>query len=393
MTTSAELADRTWRGWMTYVAEASELLSGTLDPGGIVALTTQILVPRLADWCVAYTAEGTSPVYVWHTDEDESDALKALLAEEGRPPEGPPVPWGNTDLACTIPLVARGRTLGAICVGRAVKFPPDHYELTEEIVRRAALALDNALLYAEQKATSLALQRSLLPPGLPDIPGFDVAVAYRPAGEGAEVGGDFYDVFTCPPGPDGEPRWRFAIGDVCGTGPEAAAVTGLARHALRILGGEGMPLPDVVERLNRLIIDEGPRGKLLTLLHGELTASGALTLVCAGHCPPLVLAPDGTVTEAARPQPLLGVIDEIEFTVDNLALNPGHVLFSCTDGVTERRDGDVLLGDDCGLEKLIAGCAGLSAGAVAAYVERAVDEFSLHPGHDDMAIVVLRANR
>ncbi|MCD0452903.1 serine/threonine-protein phosphatase [Actinocorallia sp. API 0066] len=392
MTTSAELADRTWRGWMTYVAEASELLAGTLDPGGIVALTAQIVVPRLADWCVAYTAESTSPAYVWHTDEDRSDALKELLAVEGRPAEGPPVPWGNTDLACTIPLVARGRTLGVICVGRSVKFPPDHYELAEEIVRRAALALDNALLYAEQKATSLALQRSLLPPGLPDLPGFDVAVSYRPAGEGAEVGGDFYDVFTCPPGPDGEPRWRFAIGDVCGTGPEAASVTGLARHALRILSGEGMPLPDVVERLNRLIIDEGPRGRLLTLLHGELTASGALTLVCAGHPLPLILAPDGTVTEAANPQPLLGVIEEIEFTVDNLTLRPGHVLFSCTDGVTERRDGDVLLGDADGLETILARCAGLSAGAVAAAVERAVDEFSAEPGHDDMAIVVLRAN-
>ena len=390
MPSSAEFTERTWRGWMTFVAEASELLAGTLDPRGILALTAQLVVPRLATWCAAYTDENRPPVYVWHTDEDRSDDLKHLLESEGRPPAGPPVPWGD-DLACTIPLIARGRELGAIAIGRAGRFPPDYFELAEELVRRSALALDNARLYAEQKSTSLALQRSLLPPELPDLPGFDLAVTYNPAGEGAEVGGDFYDVFTCPPGEDGRTRWRFAIGDVCGTGPEAAAVTGLARHALRILGAEGMPLPDVVERLNRLILAEGERGRLLTLLHGELSDQGELSLVCAGHPLPLILSPDGGVTECATPQPLLGVVDEIEFNVDTTKLEPGEVLFSCTDGVTERRDGDVLLGDGSGLEELLSSCAGLSAGAVAATVERAVRDFSAEPGQDDMAIVVLRA--
>ena len=390
MPSSAEFNERTWRGWMTFVAEASELLAGTLDPKEILALTAQLFVPRLATWCAAYTDEDQPPVYVWHTDEDCSDDLKHLLQLEGRPPSGPPVPWGD-DLACTIPLVARGRELGAIAIGRAGRFPPDYFELAEELVRRSALALDNARLYAEQKSTSLALQRSLLPPELPELPGFDLAVTYNPAGEGAEVGGDFYDVFTCPPGEDGRTRWRFAIGDVCGTGPEAAAVTGLARHALRILGAEGMPLPDVVERLNRLILAEGDRGRLLTLVHGELSDQGELSLVCAGHPLPLILAPDGRVTECATPQPLLGVVDGIEFTVDTTKLEPGDVLFSCTDGVTERRDGDVLLGDGNGLEELLASCAGLSAGAVAAAVDQAVRDFSTVPGHDDMAVVVLRA--
>ncbi len=390
MPSSAESNERTWRGWMTFVAEASELLAGTLDPQGILALTAQLVVPRLATWCAAYTDEDQPPVYVWHTDEDCSDDLKHLLRIEGLPPSGPPVPWGN-DLACTIPLVARGRELGAIVIGRSGRFPPDYFELAEELVRRSALALDNARLYAEQKATSLALQRSLLPPELPDLPGFDLAVAYNPAGEGAEVGGDFYDVFTCPPSEDGRTRWRFAIGDVCGTGPVAAAVTGLARHALRILGAEGMPLPDVVERLNRLILAEGDRGRLLTLLHGELTDQGELSLVCAGHPLPLILSPDGKVTECATPQPLLGVVEDIVFEADATKLEPGDVLFSCTDGVTERRNGEVLLGDGNGLEELLASCAGLSAGAVAATVEQAVRDYSSDPGQDDMAIVVLRA--
>ena len=147
--------------------------------------------------------------------------------------------------------------------------PREALELTEDLARRAALALDNARLYEQQQLTSQALQRSLLPPELPRIPGVDLSVAHKVAGEGNEVGGDFYDVF-----PAGENRWRFAIGDVCGTGPEAAAVTGLARHALRILAREGHDVVDVMGRLNQLILEEGPRARFITLLHGELTVLG-----------------------------------------------------------------------------------------------------------------------
>ncbi|WP_344838516.1 SpoIIE family protein phosphatase [Actinocorallia longicatena] len=376
---------------MTFVAEASELLAGTLDPNGILALTAQMIVPRVATWCAAYTEDGERPVYVWHTDEDLADALTERLVQEGAPPEGPPQPWIE-EIACTVPLIARGRRLGAIAVGRPDRFPIDYYELAEELARRSALALDNARLYGLQKATSLALQRSLLPRDpLPQPPWVEFAVSYHPAGEGAEVGGDFYDVFEVPPGPDGVARWRFAIGDVCGTGPEAAAVTGLARHALRILGGEGMALADVMERLNRLIIDEGDRGRLLTLLHGEIAETGDLSMICAGHPLPLILSTDATIEEGTHPQPLLGVLDEVTFTASHRKLLPGQVLLAVTDGVTERRCGERMLGDGTGLEKVLASCAGLNAGAIAAAVERAVQDFSPEPGQDDVAIVVLRA--
>ena len=124
----------------------------------------------------------------------------------------------------------------------------DALDLAEDLARRAALALDNARLYSQQLHATHALQRSLLPPELPDIPGVELAAAYEAAGDGNEVGGDFYDVFEVAEG-----RWRFAIGDVCGKGPEAAAVTGLTRHALRILAREGHDVPAVLERLNALI--------------------------------------------------------------------------------------------------------------------------------------------
>jgi serine phosphatase RsbU (regulator of sigma subunit) len=215
-----------------------------------------------------------------------------------------------------------------------------------------------------------------------------VDVIYRAAGEGNEVGGDFYDLF-----PIGDGAYGFAIGDVCGTGPEAAAVTGLARHALRLLAREGLGGPAVLERLNAAILDEGARSRFLTLLYGELRpqedGSAALKVVCAGHPLPLRLRQDGTVEPAAEPQPLLGVMDDLELYEETVTLDPGDVLLCVTDGVTERREGTRMLGDD-GLTEVLRTCTGLTAGAVAARVLRAVERFAAEPASDDMAILTLR---
>ncbi|HEX2314083.1 MAG TPA: SpoIIE family protein phosphatase [Thermomonospora sp.] len=414
--------ERSWRGWLSFVAEASDLLAGTLDQERTMALVAQLVVPRLATWCAVHTVDETGaarPAYVWHADETRVDGLRELLANATpAPPMDSSGAWnghtaapspvralaGSTadDLAYAFPLIARGRRMGVLVIGRPAgdRFPQVAIDLAEELSRRAALAIDNARLYTAQTTMSRALQRSLLPPGIPDIPGLEVEVVYQPAGEGSEVGGDFYDVFACgpvPAGPGPASRWRFAIGDVCGTGPQAAAVTGLARQALRILSAEEMPVPDVLTRLNRLILAEGPRARLLTLLHGEITPRPGrdgvhIDLVSAGHPPPLVLDPDGTVHEGTTAQPLLGVFDDVEFTADSLDLRSGQVLLCVTDGVTERRAGNRLLGDENGLEHLLSACRGLSAGAVAARIQRAVRDFGPEPSNDDVALIVLRAS-
>jgi serine phosphatase RsbU (regulator of sigma subunit)/anti-sigma regulatory factor (Ser/Thr protein kinase) len=411
-------AEEALERWLGFVAEASDLLAGTLDQERTMALVAQLVVPRLATWCAVYTVDEIGivrPAYVWHADETRTDALRELLQQLETPPTAQAsTPWNGlglasdavraaagplaTDVAYVFPLIARGRRTGMIVIGRpqGERFPHDGIELAEELSRRAALALDNARLYSAQTAMSTALQRSLLPPALPDIPGLEVAVVYQPAGEGTEVGGDFYDVFACAPDSAGRPRWRFAIGDVCGTGPEAAAVTGLARHAMRILATENMPVPDVLARLNRLILDEGPRARLLTLLHGEIRTRDdgeiRLRLVSAGHPPPLLLDTGGMVREMTTAQPLLGVFDELTYEVDHVDLSPGQVVLCVTDGVTERRNGRVMLGDDHGLERLLATCADLSAGAVAARVQRAVHDYSGEPSGDDVAIIALRVS-
>ena len=275
------------RGSLSFLVEASDLLAGTLDRDQTLALMAQMTVPTLATWCAVYTVADQSSEpelsYVLHEDEDRIDGLKTLLMKvdapepvptpgpgSGPPPATPPTTppcappcaawaWAiarpSTGPGATLatasavggetvvlPLVARNRVIGMLTLGKPTEehFRQEILELAEDLSRRAALALDNARLYSERTAISQSLQRSLLPPELPVVPGVEVEVIYRAAGEGNEVGGDFYDLFPIRDG-----AYGFAIGDVCGTGPEAAAVTGLARHALRLLAREGFGGPAV----------------------------------------------------------------------------------------------------------------------------------------------------
>ncbi|MDR6979187.1 PAS domain S-box-containing protein [Streptomyces sp. 3330] len=430
--------ERLRRGSLSFLVEASDLLAGTLDRDQTLALMAQMTVPTLATWCAVYTIadQASDPYlsYVLHEDEEFIDGIKSLLSKIA-PPDPVPTPgarvWGAPAAAAhdaalrssmrslglsggpthqvasgigptlatasavggetvVLPLVARNRVIGMLTLGKPTDehFRQEILELAEDLSRRAALALDNARLYSERTAISQALQRSLLPPELPEIDGVEVEVIYRAAGEGNEVGGDFYDVFPISDG-----AYGFAIGDVCGTGPNAAAVTGLARHALRLLAREGLSGPAVLERLNSAILDEGARSRFLTLLYGEMRpqedGSAELKVVCAGHPLPLRLRQDGTVEPAAEPQPLLGVMEDLELYEQTVTLDPGDVLLCVTDGVTERREGTRMLGDD-GLADVLTTCTGLTAGAVAARIMRAVERFASDAPSDDMAILAMR---
>jgi serine phosphatase RsbU (regulator of sigma subunit)/anti-sigma regulatory factor (Ser/Thr protein kinase) len=402
-------ADRAWRGRMSFLAEASHLLAGTLDEDRTIALAAQLIVPRLAGWCAVLLPGESGELrlaYAWHADESRADALAHVLDHSPQPNVLPgggaqrwslngtrPEKWTGTaaeiasDPVWYLPLRARDRNLGVLVIGGAMA--RDALDLAEDLALRAALALDNARLYSHQLHATHALQRSLLPPGLPDIPGVDLAATYQAAGDGNEVGGDFYDVFEVAQG-----RWRFAIGDVCGKGPEAAAVTGLTRHALRILAREGHNVPAVLERLNALLLSEGSRVPFVTLIYGELVprpgGGAAISLACAGHPLPLVMRSAGGVQAAAEAQPLLGVLDQVTFRSDNMRLSPGDVLLCVTDGVTERRAFGRLLDDDGGLNSLLGECSGLNSGAIAARIQRAVDEFGVGPAADDQALIVFR---
>ncbi|WP_240506093.1 PP2C family protein-serine/threonine phosphatase [Thermoactinospora rubra] len=389
-----EWSEETSRGpnRLGFLADASDLLAGTLDPDMVPAIIAQIVVPRLATWCAVYTTEAASApdrlAYLWHSDESRIDRLREELAGLTVPRTVAMQHHADSHVFA-VPLTARGRALGVMCLGRPDRFPNEAVQFAEDIARRAALALDNARLYAQQAAANRALQRSLLPPSEPEVPGLDYGVVYEPAGEANEVGGDFYDLFKA-----GDGSWRFAIGDVCGTGPEAAAVTGLARHTLRLLAREGYGVAAVLGRLNQAILEEGERARFLTLLHGEITPTGSgleLRMVSAGHPEALRLRPSGVVEAVTTPQSLLGVFPEVVFEADTVHLERDDVLLAVTDGVTERRSGNRLLDDDGGLSKMLAECAGLSAKAVAERIRRGAAEFAPEPSADDLAILVLRA--
>jgi serine phosphatase RsbU (regulator of sigma subunit)/PAS domain-containing protein len=393
----AEMARR-HRGWLGYLADASDLLAGTLDPRMTLAMLAQLMVPRIASWCAIGTRDAhnrTDLSHVWHEDEARIDVLRGVLerrlgeltaaadTSQRAVVDGEPVLF--------LPLRARGRSLGMVVIGDPAggRFDQDAVELAEELSRRAALTLDNALLYRNQLTASEALQRSLLPASLPEVPNLEVGVAYIAAEEGQQVGGDFYDLFTV--GPD---RWRFTIGDVCGSGPEAAAVTGQARHVLRILGRQVCPVAEAVRQLNDALREERGPAPFMTVVHGEITPRPGggmhVEMVAAGHPLPFLLSPSGQAHLVGSNQPLLGVLADPTYRTDAFDLLPDQSLLCVTDGVLERRRGGRMLGEN-DIDDLLAQCHGLSASATATCVQRVVVEYADEPPRDDLAVLVLRA--
>jgi sigma-B regulation protein RsbU (phosphoserine phosphatase) len=405
---AAQLRDR---AALALLAEASELFAGTLDVTLAVTLAAQLVVPRFATWAAVYTAdeEGVRLAAVAHEQESHAAALRERLAgdaaqalarrlvrELGDIPTLVPADQTAHLLTDTVtellavPLIARRRLLGFLLAGRTTStgYLRDDAGLLIDLARRAALAVDNARLYEERAAIALALQRSLLPPALPTVAHVEFGARYTAAGEGNEVGGDFYDVFELPRG-----QWAVAIGDVCGKGPEAAAITGLARNVVRLLGRDGLAPPEILRRLNTAIGDLGDRGRFCTATMATVTASSAgltVRLSAAGHPLPVLVTAAGTASFVGSYGSLLGVFDDITVTELELTLAPGDALVFYTDGVTERRNGDRMFGDDS-LLPLCSAAAGSSADALAGLLEGAVRDFGQQASRDDLAVLVIRA--
>ncbi|MFD8521089.1 SpoIIE family protein phosphatase [Streptomyces capillispiralis] len=341
------------------------------------------------------------------------DAPRAHAPAAIPTPSGP-TPSDPSGTALAYRLVAGGRPLGTLVIGRGGidRFPDEITGLVEDLGRRVALAIGAARQYSRQATISAVLQRGLLPGAVAEIPGVRSALVYEPCDKGGPSG-DFYDLF-----PAGQGRWCFAVGDVQGKGPEAAVVIGLARPWLRLLAREGYRVADVLDRLNQLLLDDateaadaaaralvaagarptapgdGPQTRFLSLLYGELVPfEGGVrcTLASAGHPLPLLLAPDGTVRAVAQPQTLLGVVEDATYTSETFEMYSGDTLLCVTDGVTERRSGSRQFDDGDGLATALAGCAGMDAGPIAERITRLVHDFGARPPADDLALLVLQA--
>lgn len=396
---------------LAMLTEASELFAGTLDVQLALTLATRLVVPRLASWAAAWTTHGPAPALTaWaHTEESRLDSVRDLLASpemlllagrlradaDARRPvrlragDLPPglLPAGSGDVHA-VPLVARRRLVGLLLAGRDDRsYAADELSLLHDLGRRAAIAVESARLYEERAEIARALQDSLLPPVLPKPDGIDFGARYDPAGEGNDVGGDFYDVFSL----SGD-TWGLAIGDVCGKGAHAAAITGMARDVLRLLIRDGASPGAALMRLNKAILDLDDRARFCTAVSGWARPDGdnlRVRLAAAGHPPPVLVRSGGEVSLLATAGTVLGVLDEIDLEEDDVLLRPGDALVFYTDGVTERRDGMTMFGEQR-LMTCLRDVAGRPADVIAGRLAEAAARFSSSVARDDVAVLVVR---
>ncbi len=237
--------------------------------------------------------------------------------------------------AAVFPMVARGRTHGAISflhLGGNARYEPDQLAVLEDLTGRAAMALDNARLYAERAHVARTLQRSLMPATLPVIPQLELASCFRPTGAGSEVGGDFYDAFG-----DRQSCW-LVVGDVCGKGAEAAALTGFLRYTT-VAHARGSASPaEVLSRVNRAMLDQSFDGRFATaiLVHLRFLESRVeATIATAGHPAALVGRNGGHFEECGGRGTLLGVFPDPAIDEVTLELEPRDTLALYTDGLLE----------------------------------------------------------
>ena len=373
-----------------FLAQASAVLDTSLDPGETLQTIANLAVPSVADLCVIDLLEEDGALHGVAVAAREPEIAERLLELRRRFPldpegdhpvarvlqEGEALLFGEledlyTDIAqsdehlafarevryrsaVVAPLIARGRTLGAILLIRyktADRYGEHEVGLARDLGRRAAMALDNARLYAHQRDVSETLQRSLLPATLPEVPGLRFAARYLPGGPGMDVGGDWYDVLPLPGGKVG-----LAIGDVAGRGLRAASVMGQLRTSLRVFG-IGSPAPaEALASVDRLF-QRFEEGEMATLLFLTLDpASGVASYSAAAHPPPLVVGPGGEAEylKDARGLPL-GVAPAPSFPEASTRIEPDSTLLLFTDGLVERPGESI----DDGLQRLRrVACAG-----------------------------------
>lgn len=237
--------------------------------------------------------------------------------------------------AAVFPMVARGRTRGAISflhVGTDARYEPDQLAVLEDLTGRAAMAFDNARLYAERAHVARTLQRSLMPAVLPVISGLELVSFFRPTGAGNEVGGDFYDAFG-----DQQSCW-LVVGDVCGKGAEAAALTGFLRHTTVAHAQEGVGPGSVLSHVNRAMLNQDFDGRFATAILAHLrflNAEVKVTIAAAGHPAALVARADGQVEECGERGTLLGIFSDPVIHEVSTTLTPGDMLALYTDGLLE----------------------------------------------------------
>jgi GAF domain-containing protein len=377
---------REQRRRLQILSQASGSLDRSLDPAETLRAISRMAVPELVPVCVVDVLDGTGSIgstVAAAADPALADEIEASpaarplsdlhldgvanLLDEPAPAGGLPagadrgrsngsseprehellaeVVDGHAHAAvmeragyvCEIafPMLARGRIHGIITFWRpGAERPFDRglVSVLEDLSGRAALAYDNARLYAERAQVARTLRRSLMPSALPTIPGLELASYFRPMGAGSEVGGDFYDVIS-----DSEGCWLI-VGDVCGKGAEAAALTGFVRHTTAAYARETDRPGRVLTRVNRAMLEQDFEGLFATAILTRMRfrpTKVEVTVALAGHPAALIARSDGDAGEFGASGKLLGVFPDADIEEAFTVMKPGDALALYTDGLTE----------------------------------------------------------
>jgi PAS domain S-box-containing protein len=410
----AELAQR-------LLAEAGRELSSSLDYEQTLQGVARLAVPGFADWCgvrIRGAGEALDQVAVAHVEPGKvalarefGERYPSRLSDPGgaarviRTGEPQLVQVTEELLAASgvdderlafvrelqmrsvlmVPLAVAGQPpIGALTLVRAESgrvFTEQDLIVALELGRRAGTAVENARLYTERSRIATTLQESLLPPELPELPGFRFASLYRAAGAQNDVGGDFYDVFSVPSG------WIAVVGDVAGRGAEAAALTSLARYTLRTASRLLDDPLAAVAQLNLALL-ERPGLSLVSVCYALIRETDERTwaeVILAGH-PPAYHVHEGEPQPAGCFAPFLGLTEDGGWEVAPVELAPGDQLVLYTDGVTDTVGQNERFGEER-LAETLRGCT--SAQEAVGQIHEALRRFARGAQADDTAILAV----
>lgn len=430
-------AGRAHRARLDLLAHVNDVLVTARDEAAVLLGTVTAVVPRLGDWCALYIRDQDDPA--WFSSFDVAHVDPAVTArarmhiEESR--FEPDELWGVSRVlregvisrweadrpavteqmvteqvvteqmvteqmvagldglglssVVTLPLSRHGRILGVLQLGRVRRtFTDEDVSLAVAAAGRLASSIEVRRLVEREHEIARALQASLLPDHLPEVAGLDMAVRYWPAGESTEVGGDFYDVFRVADG-----TWGALIGDVCGTGPSAAALTGLARHSTRMSAWNGNDPVETIRWLNRAVHEAGSDTFLTAAYLTLEPGAGGVEVNAAsgGHPRPIVVRGDGSLADLPASGTLLGPFAEVSLDPAELHLDAGDTLILYTDGVTDLPDPHGLSEEDLGAMAVEAARRSDAEGVADHLHEQIEGVLPLTSRRDDIALLVVRA--
>ncbi|MFI5496786.1 PP2C family protein-serine/threonine phosphatase [Actinoplanes sp. NPDC051859] len=386
------------------LAEASLQMDAVLDTTQTMYRVPRMAVPAIAEGCLVYAYDDgvlrmQSSVHV------DMRRLSGLLADQGvvrrldllvaQAVSGAPARADDADATVLATRVvtlevlrARGRVIGVMVLlfdRSDEQIPPATFR--RDLAARAALAIDNGTLYEQRRREVVTMQQHLLPSTLPQVDGVSLAASYRVGDRVLEVGGDFYDVVIRPDG-----SLAALIGDVCGRGVDAAALTGMSRHTLAALLQEGLSPVQALTALNaRLRLDGSWRFVTAAIALCRFTAEGlAVEWTSAGHPVPILQSRSAGARPGRGGGVPLGVLAAPKFGRSDLVLTLGDTLLMFTDGLTESRDADGRMFE---AEQLGKALEALHEVPVDTLVDELSQASAAHGtgGADDIAVLAIRA--